>query len=101
MKLSYKNNKEEKLYQSEKALSSKYGAQRARKIIQRLSEIVSADNPQMLPHSARFHEHSGNRKGLFSVDIGQPYRLIFKPMCKYTSWVEITELQVFEVMDPH
>ncbi len=101
MKLSYKNDKEEALYRTEKSLSVVYGAQRARKIIQRLGEIEAADNPQKLPKSARFHEHTGRRKGLFSVDVGQPHRLIFLPTCEYTSWVEITSVQVFEVVDPH
>ena len=64
MKLSYKNEKEETLYRTEKSLSAAYGVQRARKI-------------------------------------GQPYRLIFLPTCEYISWIEITSVQVLEVMDPH
>ncbi len=101
MKLSFKNDKEETLYRTEKSLSVVYGARQAKKIMQRLQEIEAADNPQKLPGNCRFHEHQGKRKGLFSVDLIHPYRLILLPTCGYKSWVEITSIQVFEVMDPH
>lgn len=71
------------------------------KIIQRIGQLEAATTPQQLPGSARFHEHKGDRMGLFSVDLIDPYRLILLPTCEYKSGVQITSLQVYEVMDPH
>ncbi len=101
MRISFKNKKEEALYQSSKALTSIHGARMARKIIQRISEIQAADTPQQLPGNARFHEHSGGRKGLFSIDLVHPFRLIVEPTCVYVSWVDITDVLIIGVMDPH
>mgnify|MGYP001558692893 CR=1 FL=1 len=101
MKLSFKNNKEKSLYHIEKSLVVLYGERQARKIVQRISELEAADNPQKLPKNCRFHEHSGKRKGLYSVDLAHPLRLILLPTCSYKNWVEITSFQVYEVMDPH
>ncbi len=101
MKISFKNDKEKELYQTVRSLTGVYGAQQAKKIIQRIGQLEAVTSPQQLPGSARFHEHSGDRKGLFSVDLIHPYRLILLPTCEYQSWVEITSLQVYEVMTPH
>ena len=101
MILGFKNKKEEDLYGSEGALTGVFGARMARKIIQRINELQAADNPQHLPRNARFHEHNGKRKGLFSVDLVHPFRLIVLPTCEYVTWVEITSIQIYEVMDPH
>ena len=101
MKISFKNEKERELYQTVGSLTRVHGAQQAKKIIQRIEQLEAVASPQQLPGSARFHEHSGERKGLFSVYLIHPYRLILLPTCKYQSWVEITSLQVYEVMTPH
>ncbi len=101
MIVSFKNAKEETFYRTERSLIGVYGAQQARKIIQRLLELEAADNPQKLPGNCRFHEHSGKRKGLYSLDLRQPYRLIVAPVGNYNSWVEIKHVRVVEVMDPH
>ena len=97
----FKNKKEEDLYGSESALTGVFGARTARKIIQRINELQAADNPQNLPRNARFHEHNGKRKGLFSIDLVHPFRLIVFPTCEYVTWVEITSIQIYEVMKPH
>lgn len=101
MIVSFKNKKEEDLYQSERALTAVFGARMARKIVQRIGHLQAADTPQQLPPSARFHEHDGGRKGLYSVDLVHPYRLIVEPTCEFVSWVKITSVKIIEVMDPH
>ena len=101
MEISFKNEREKEFYQSKSALSRKYGDRTARLIIQRISELQAARSPQQLPQGARFHEHSAKRKGLFSVNLVHPRRLIILPTCSYGSWVEITSVQIYEVMDPH
>ncbi|MEK7069164.1 MAG: type II toxin-antitoxin system RelE/ParE family toxin [Patescibacteria group bacterium] len=101
MEISFKSEREKEFYQSKSALTKRYGVQMAKKIAQRIGVLEAARTPQQLPQSARFHEHSGQRKGLFSVDLVDPYRLIVLPTCTYTTWVEITSIQVYEIMDPH
>jgi plasmid maintenance system killer protein len=101
MLVSYKNKRDEVFYLSEKDLTSSYGDRIAKKIGQRIAELVAADNPQQLPKNARFHEHSGKRKGLFSLDLIHPLRLIVSPTCKYTNWVEIVSVEIYEIIDPH
>lgn len=101
MLVSFKNSRDEELYQSLTMLSMRHGPRMAKKIIQRIGELVAACNAQQLPKNARFHEHKGNRKGLFSLDLVHPYRLIVLPTCDYNSWIEITSVQIYEVMDPH
>jgi plasmid maintenance system killer protein len=101
MIIKYKDGKEQKFYESEKLLVAKYGAAMAKRINMRLEEIMAAENPYQLPKSARFHEHKGNRKGLFSIDLIQPFRLIIKPMRDYANWNEITIVKIYEIIDPH
>ncbi len=101
MEISFRNNKDERFYQDEKALKSAYNPGMAKKVIQRIAELEAAANPQQLPSNARFHEHQGQRKGLFSVDLVYPNRLIVRPTCDYESYIEITSVEIYEIMDPH
>lgn len=101
MIVSYKNTREEKFYADRKSLCYDHGERMAKKICQRIGELVAADNPQHLPKNARFHEHKGGRKGLFSIDLIHPFRLIVRPTCEYKSWVEITGVEIYEIIDPH
>ena len=88
-------------YESEKSLVSTYNIRMAGKIVQRISELIAVDNPQQLPRSARFHEHKGKRKGLFSLDLVHPFRLIVLSTCDYTNWVEIVSVEIYEVFNSH
>ncbi|MBI5470606.1 hypothetical protein HY968_04820 [Candidatus Kaiserbacteria bacterium] len=101
MEISFKNGREKEFYQSKSALTSAYGDRMARKIAQRISELQAAGTAQQLPSGARFHEHSGRREGLFSINLVQPMRLIVRPTCSYKAWVEITSVEIYEIMDPH
>jgi plasmid maintenance system killer protein len=101
MIISYRSKRDEEFYACEKALSSSFGLKMAKKIGQRISELEAADNPQQLPGNTRFHEHKGKRKGLYSLDLVQPFRLIVLPTCGYESWIEITSVEIYEVIDPH
>jgi len=101
MEISFASGRERDLYQSKAALTAKYGEPMARKIVQRIEELQAARTPQQLPSGARFHEHSAKRRGLFSVNLVQPMRLIVRPTCVYKTWVEITSIEIYEIMDPH
>lgn len=101
MKVSYKNSRDEKFYCDEDALISRHNVIMSRKICQRMSELAAADNALQLPKSARFHEHKGKRKGLFSIDLIHPFRLIVCPTCLYNNWSEITSVEIDEIFNPH
>jgi len=101
MVVSFKNDRDRVFYESEKSLTSAYNVRIARKILQRINELLASDNPQQLPRNARFHEHKGKRKGLFSIDLVHPYRLIVRPTCSYANYIEIVSVEIDEVFNPH
>ncbi len=101
MKVCFKNDKDKAFYEDYKGLSIKYGQQTARKIVQRIIELREAINPQKLPKNSNFHQHGGQREGLFSVDLNQPFRLIVLPKCDYVHYFEITDIQIYEVYNAH
>jgi len=58
----------------------------------------------------RCHELKGNRKGAFSVDLKQPYRLLFRPLeaeapadrsNEQHRWQSITSIDIFAIEDTH
>ena len=56
-----------------------YGENIAQKLYQRLNEIRAAESVEFMiqHHIGRCHPLEGNRNGQYSVDLAQPYRLIF------------------------
>lgn len=103
MKISYRDKKIKKILESQKSISQKYGAQYVQKIVQRISELQAADCLDDMPPAGRPHPHHGNRKGLFSLDIKHPYRLIVRPIGEYDSddYTTITDIEIYEIIDPH
>ena len=88
-----------------------FGDQCARKIVQRLSEIMSASNLAelgILP-GPRCHELKGGRSGHFAVDIKHPMRLVFKPDHDAPplkddggiDWSKIENIIITEIKDYH
>ena len=55
--------------------------QNARKVRQRLVELLAADTLAVVARipSARLHALKGERTGQFAVDVKHPFRLIFEP----------------------
>jgi proteic killer suppression protein len=88
-----------------------WGAENARKVRQRLTELAAADSlavvAKYLP--ARLHPLKGNRTGQFAVDVRHPFRLIFEPHhdpvpLKADGGVDlerITRIRVLAVEDYH
>lgn len=86
----------------------------AQKIKLRLAALRAADslNDFWPPKSGpeRCHELKGNLAGTFSVDLKQPYRLLFKPSAESTSsdrsdeqerWKGITSIEILAIEDTH
>ena len=97
---------------SQKAVAQKrLGAKMAMKLQQRMMELKAAEtltDISRLP-PARCHELKGNRKGQLSVDLENPYRLLFVP-ADYPipkkeggglDWDRITEIEIIEIIDTH
>lgn len=83
----------------------------SKKLQQRLMELRAADTLADISHlpPARCHELTGNRSGQLSVDLEQPYRLIFIPAEGPSrvkkdgglSWEHITAIEIIEITDTH
>lgn len=81
MKISFKNHKLAKTFNSKSLLIREYGFQNARFIMNRMMVLYASPNLSEVPAQKpdRCHQLTGNRKWQFSVDIKHPFRLIFKP----------------------
>lgn len=79
MKLSYKTNKLEKSFTTDKGLAKSYGTL-AKKIKQRRIQLESADNLEVISKlpALRLHQHIGKGKGTWSIDIHQNWRILFE-----------------------
>lgn len=79
MKLSYKTKKLEKSFTTDKGLAKSYGTL-AKKIKQRRNELESADNLEVISKmpALRLHQHKGQGKGTWSIDIHQNWRILFE-----------------------
>lgn len=92
----------------------RYGADMAKKLALRLVALRSARSladfwpPKSGPE--RCHELKGREKGVFTVDLKQPYRLLFKPTEAETPldrsdeqkrWQLITSIDIFAIEDTH
>ena len=78
MELSYKNNKLKKSLTTDKGLL-KLNSRLAKKIKQRRIQLESADNLEVISKlpKLRLHPYKGNRKGTWSIDIQENWRILF------------------------
>jgi plasmid maintenance system killer protein len=96
------------------SLERHYGTAMTKKIELRLAALRAAQSladfwpPKWGPE--RCHELQGNLKGVFSVDLKQPYRLLFRPVegetpvdraDEQSRWRTITSIDVFAIEDTH
>jgi len=94
----------------------RYGADMAKKLMLRLATLRAADSladfwpPKSGPE--RCHELKGDRAGTFSVDLKQPYRLLFRASAatltqppnrsdEQQRWRSITAIDILAVEDTH
>lgn len=112
MDITFRSKKLKKLLSTQKGLA-KLGRDRAKKVRVRLQEFRAtetlADLGPPFSRPARCHELSGNRKGELSVDLEQPYRLIFVPNHNPVpkredgglDWKQVTSITIEEITDTH
>ncbi|MFP4380143.1 MAG: type II toxin-antitoxin system RelE/ParE family toxin [Candidatus Sumerlaeia bacterium] len=110
MEIYFKSKKMQKQCSEDRTMQKAFGRKMCKRLKQRLMELSAADNLADISHlpPPRCHELR-NRKGVFSVDLEQPYRLLFEaanePIPRNASGgVElslVTEIMVIEIADTH
>ena len=113
MDISFKSTKLEKEFNEGKRLEKVHGSLRARKIRLRMAELRAAISLYDLgpPYAGpgRCHELTGGRKKQLSVDLDQPYRLIFVPNHDPVpikpdgglDWKQVTAIMITGIEDTH
>ena len=91
----------------------RFGADMAKKIKLRLTALREADSLGVFwpPNSGpeRCHQLKGNLAGTFSVDVKQPYRLLFVPIedpgaqhsDERERWQAIKTIEIIDIEDTH
>jgi proteic killer suppression protein len=111
MVILFKTTKLEKECNTEKLMIKRFGAKRTKLLKRRLNELAAAnvlEDLRNLPQS-RCHELKGNLKGYLSIDLDNPYRLIFEPANSPVpkksdgglDWKKVTEIKIIGVEDTH
>jgi plasmid maintenance system killer protein len=100
--------------EDEAVCKRRYGADMAKKLMLRVAALRAADSladfwpPKSGPE--RCHELKGEQAGTFSVDLKQPYRLLFQPHAETPQpdrsgeqqrWKSITAIDIFGIEDTH
>ena len=111
MDLNYIDHRLQKACDSTKESVKKWGADNAKKVQLRITELRAADNLYHISRlpQARLHPLKGDRSGQFAVDVKQPYRLVFKPNHNPvptkedggTDLTKITSIIILDVEDYH
>jgi plasmid maintenance system killer protein len=112
MQISFASNRIEKLCCDSKVMQKVLGKNCALKLQHRLAVLNEAINlaaftPNLRPE--RCHELIGDRAGQLSMDLEQPYRLIFEPNHQLIikkadgglDWASVTAIKILEVVDTH
>ena len=114
MDISVSDNKLRSALEDEGVCKRKYGADMTKKIMLRVTALRAAESladfwpPKSGPE--RCHELKGERVGTFSVDLKQPYRLLFKqsggsPTSEQSDeqqrWKSITSIDILAIEDTH
>jgi len=109
MDVTYKNRKLERSLTDDSLLVKKYG-DRAKKVKQRLTLLKTAptlfDISRLPP--TRLHQYKGERKGEWSIDIKDNWRIIFEIISiesdisnKSVNKNEINAIKIISIEDPH
>jgi plasmid maintenance system killer protein len=114
MEISFRDNDLRAACEDENVCKREYGAAMAKKIILRLTALRAAESLGTFwpPNSGpeRCHELKGDLQGTFSVDLKQPYRLLFTARetaapsdrsDEQSRWNSITAIHILEIEDTH
>jgi plasmid maintenance system killer protein len=100
--------------ENEAVCQKQYGRDMAKKIMMRVNELRAAvslaDIWPPMSGPERCHELKGDLASTFSIDVKQPYRLLFVPIeentpkdrsNEQTRWASITEIEIVAIEDTH
>lgn len=107
------NNKLKAALEDDVVCHRRFGKEMSRTIRRRMDALHAADSlhdfwpPKSKPE--RVHELSGQLEGTFSVDLKQPFRLLFRPtasaMTETTDqqdrWRSIKKIEILTIEDTH
>jgi proteic killer suppression protein len=109
MKIEFSDVKAAELFNTEKKLKGRYGAELAKAIMKRLADVDAAaclDDMRNLP--GKWHELAGDYSGCVACRLSGNWRLILKPAPPAPrkpdgglNWKEVTALIVEDVKDYH
>ena len=110
MEIKFKDKKLEKLANDDRKMLKELGKVRAILLRRRLTQLEDAktlEDLRGLP--GNFHELTQNRKGQWSCDLDQPYRLILTPLenpiplndAGQYIWLEISGVEIIEIINYH
>lgn len=108
MNIYYKISKLKKLCLVSKKSEKKLGPQSAKKLRSRLADIDAASNVSELI-AGRPHPYTGDKTGLFSLDLHDGNRLIFEPKEEpqplkddgSIDWTMVESINIVFIGDPH
>ncbi len=110
MEVFFKTKKLEGVLGCEKNRTREYGAQAAKALVLRLSQLAAAETLHTLRSlPGRCHELQGDRAGQLAVDVSGGLRLIFKPKKNPPptkpdgglDWTAVTSIEILEVTNYH
>lgn len=111
MTIYFNNTKLMKICNTDRELMRRFGAENAKEIRKRLSQIHASDNLAILGElrSARLHPLKDNRAGQFAVDVKHPKRIVFVPnhdpvpkkQDGSVDLEEVTQVLILEIVDYH
>jgi plasmid maintenance system killer protein len=120
MEIEISDNSLRKALEDDRKRVRKFGPDIAAKIAIRMTSLLAAKTladlwpPFKLPE--RCHELKGTRKGVFSIDLKHPFRLLFRPINTESNperpdsdsaadeqerWKNIREIEVIGIEDTH
>ena len=110
MKITFADKKLERIANDDRKRLKELGKIRADILRRRLSNLADASTLEDVRHlPGNFHELKNARKGQWSCELDQPYRLVFTPH-EYPIpanedgqyfWSEITGVEVIEIINYH
>ena len=110
MNITFTDKRLEELANNDRKRLKEFGKLRAEKIKTRLVQLRFATDLEEVRYlPGNFHELTNNRKGQWSCDLDQPYRLVFTPHEKPIPtnehgqyiWTEIRGIEVNEIVNYH
>ncbi|MFY9146400.1 MAG: type II toxin-antitoxin system RelE/ParE family toxin [Bacillota bacterium] len=111
MYIEFRTKKLRRVCECERQARREYGPENAKKLVQRLNEIMASENLFQLMQipAARCHPLTGDRDGQWAVDLCHPYRLIFEPAGDQSKYLvgghvdvrKVTRVRILRIEDYH